>query len=411
VNGRLLFIVRLAVKNIGRRYQRSLIMVGAVAFAIFIAIYYAALTEGLLANTERNAVLMESGYIQVHAPAYLEEHDFYQMVSDPDRVVRAAATYGLAAAPRLFGFSLAALGDNSAGVEVRGIEPSLEDQVTRLSAHLLEGAWVDQRQGVVLGNRLARKLGAKIGDKLLLLGQAADGSMANDLFRVRGILKPVTSEIDQGTVIMSAADFRRFFVLPTGVHEMALGGRNLDRKSLASISAKLAGRLPGLEVKSWRELSPVLARVLDSTKGSLFVMLLLIYAAMAILILNAVLMGVFERIREFGVMRAVGLPPIAVFLLVLVETAILTLLGGGLGVAVAVPLIIRGETHPIDLTALAADASTIAGVAIDPFWYTRLTWEVVSVPFELMIVVALVAALYPAGHAAFIKPVEALKND
>ncbi len=408
---RLPFITALAIKNIRRRRQRSLIMVAAIAFAVFIAIYYAALSEGLLANTERNAVLMESGYIQAHLPGYLEEHDFYQLINDFARVRAVAGEFGLAAAPRLFGFALAANGGDSAGVVLRGIDPALEDRVTMLASHLRSGSWVDGRSGVVLGTRLSRKLGAGIGDEIVLLAQAADGSIANDLFRVNGILKPVANEIDQGTIIVSVAVFRRFFVLKSGVHEIALGGRVLDRGEVAALTRVLAARLPGLEVKGWPEIAPVLARVLDSSRGALVVMLLLIYAAMAILILNAVLMGVFERVREFGVMRALGLGPAALFGLVMIENGIIVVCGGVCGLMVAVPLVVYGQSHPIDLTFLAADASSIAGVAIDPCWYTSLTVSVLAWPLGLMAGIAVIAAVYPALHAAFINPVTALGYD
>jgi len=408
---RFLFILTLAARNLRRRPHRSLVMAASCGFAILIAVCYAALTDGLVASTEKNAVLMDSGVIQVHLPDYRENHDFYLLIPEPERVERAAARLGMAASFRLYGFALAAVGDNSAGVVVRGFIPEREAGVTRLYSRIAAGEWLGHGRKAVIGAKLAARLGVAPGDEIVLVAQAADGSMANDIFTVSGVLAPVSAAIDQGGVLVTEKSFREFFVLPSGVHEVALGGRALGREELARVTSELADALPGLEVMSWRQLFPVLARVLDTGRASLYIMLAIIYAAMAIVVLNAVLMGVFERVRELGMMRAVGMAPAAVFFMILAETAFLAISGGTAGLAVAAFLVVYGETHPLDLGSFVTSGSSIAGIAVDPLWYTRFDPWIMAVSLLLLVTVALAASLWPALRAALMKPVEALKYE
>lgn len=407
------FIIVLSARNIRRRPQRSLVMAASCGFAILIAVAYAALTDGLTANTERNAVLMDSGLIQAHLPGYRDERDIYMLMRDTGRIERAAARLGLRVSFRLYGYALAADGggNNSAGVLVRGFDPDREERVTRLSSRLHAGRWLAREGEAVVGAKLAARLGVGPGDEMVLVGQGADGSLANDLFTVCGVLMPVGADLDQAGVLVTDKSFRDFFVIGPGAHEAAFGGREMDRGELARTTAALARELPGLEVMSWRGLRPALARILDSSRASLFFMLAIIYAAMAVVVLNAVLMGVFERVGELGMMRAVGMGPFAVFFMVMAETGFLAASGGGCGLAVAWALVRYGETHPLDLSALAETGSSVAGVALDPLWYTRFDPVVMAQSFAALVAAALLAALWPAMRAAAMQPMTAMRCD
>lgn len=406
-----MLILNLACKNVLRYQQRTWVTIAAMAFAGSIMIFYASLLQGWLGAMEVNAVSMEMGELQIHAPGYRIDPDLYTVIPDSSNVLARAEAAGFVASARLLGGGLAAAHQNSTGVSIRGIHIESEEKVVRLHKHIRFGTWLipGKNKAVVVGSQLATILDVKPGSEIVLISQAADGSMANDLYTVQGVLKSVGQGIDRAGLFMSAEDFRAFFVLPTGVHEIVLQ-RADHAVPLEEAAAPLAAMFPDLEVLSWKQLQPTLARLLDLSNVSLVIMLLITYAAVGMLTMNAMLMGVFERIPVFGVMKAVGFSGWRLFGLIFWETVIQVTVAAGLAVATGVPLSFYFTRHPIDLSFLLKTSSTIAGVAFEPQWYCRVTAGSIVLPVLFLYGVALVAICYPVFKAAMISPVKAIHH-
>jgi len=404
-------ILFMAIKNVLRSSHRTWVTVLAMAFAGGIMVFYASLVEGWLGAMETNAVSMEMGEIQIHARGYRNDPDLYTVIDDPQKVIDTAERLGLVASARLLGGGLAAAHENSTGVSIRGVVPQDEKRVVLLQNHIFSGSWLTETRGkqVVLGYQLARILDVKPGSEIVLVGQAFDGSMANDLFTVQGILKSVGQGIDRGGLFMGDRDFRDFFVLEKGVHEIVLK-RTDSTNPLDQVTQKLASLFPGLEVKNWRELQPTLARLIDLSDVSMIIMLMITYAAVGMLTMNDMLMSVFERIPVFGVMKAVGFSGLRLFVLVFCETVVQVTMASILAVATGVPLSFYFASHPIDFSFLLKGTSTIAGVAFEPYWYCRLTTDSVVMPVVFLYIISLTSILYPAWKAAIISPVEAIHH-
>lgn len=397
-----------AFRNVGRKWQRTIVTTGAMAFAGFMMIFYAGLMDGLLAAMERNAVGMNLGDIQIHAPGYRKDPDLYNRIDKADELLARLRAEGFHATARIYGFGLAAAGSASAGVQLRGVDLKHEATVTQLHRHLLEGAWLDASdpKGVVIGRKLARTLNTGIGGEIVVVSQAADGSVANDLYRVRGILQSVGEGLDRGAVLMSDTAFRKLMALPGGVHEIAvlLPDRTFTLSSATDRIRKLA---PGQEVLSWRELQPVVTNILDISKASLTFVLLITYTAIGTVVLNAMLMSVFERIREFGMLKAIGVSPGQVALLIYTEAMIQVAVACLMAVAFGLPVSLYYQHRGIDLSAWMS-TGTIAGVALDPIWYCRVTVSSVVTPVVYLFAVAAAAVLYPTVKASVISPIKAI---
>ncbi|NOX79758.1 MAG: ABC transporter permease [Deltaproteobacteria bacterium] len=404
-------LLHLALKNVLRSRHRTWVTIAAMAFAGCIMIFYASLLQGWLRSMERNAVDMETGELQIHAPGFRQDPDLYNVIVDAKGVIKRASAAGFICAGRLLGSGLAAADENSTGVSIMGIDPGADDLVTRLHAHVQAGRWLSRKEnnGVVIGSKLATILAVRPGSELVLVSQAADGSMANDLYTVRGVLQSVSREVDRGGLFMTAAAFRAFFVLPAGVHEIVLR-RALRSESLTAATGRLRALFPNLEVKNWRQLQPTLARLLDLSNVSLVILLLITYAAVGMLTLNAMLMGVFERIPEFGVMKALGFSGSRLFGLIVLETVIQVAIGAALALVTGVPLALYFSVHPLDFSFLLRGSSTIAGIAFEPRWYCEVTGHSVLLPVLFLFGAALTAILYPAVKAAMIRPVAAIHH-
>ena len=403
-------IIYMASRNITRNWQRTLVTTLAMGFAGFIMILFASLMQGLLQASERNAVAMDLGDIQVHAPGYRNDPDLYKLIAKPENIVDSIQNSGLNAAYRLYGFGLAAAGSASSGVQLRGIDVKKEGYVTQIHNHLLNGKWLDDSdpKGVVLGKKLAKTLHIQPGDELVFVGQAADGSMANELYIVKGILKSVGESIDRAGLYMIEKEFRDLMVLENGAHEIAV--MRPDRGTdLKEVKTKVSRSAPGYETMDWRELKPVIARILELADTNIFIMVIITYVAVAMVVLNAMLMSVFERIRELGIMKAVGVTPWQIMLLIYMETFIQILVASIISLILGISVSYYFQGNGIDLTKLA-DGVTLAGVAMDPIWKARISTESCVIPVLFLFIIGTIAVLYPAAKAALIKPVSAIHH-
>ncbi len=632
-------VFKMGWRNVLRNKRRSAVTITAMTLALWVLLLYAGFVPGYMKDMEEGVTELEIGDLQIHAPGYLESPSLYTAMEDSDAIVQQLEEAGIAASPRLLGGGLGASGEFSAGVQLRGIDVQRDREVSRLWEAVGEGEWLDPAdpQGVVLGKHLAKTLNVKPGDELIVVGQAADGSLANDLYNVRGVLEAVGQRTDRGGVLMNAATFREFMSLPTGVHQIVLrrGERDLGDaaaearqivrdpfeeflallapqnlgqlvvqhedyldthdpgltvedvaalqalvlenehvtrvaprvlgaltvsvgetsveagfiaydpaleqvtdepsadpgvvpivtlpllegelagealasadsdalvlgKSLAdklgvkvgdevaysmlgkdgvrvdtkgtlaatlvtgvdgvdatadldlvllplgtarqvlgygadeashlclmldaplnagltslAISPKLdrgldimasAVATPGPSVQTWKQLMPAVAQMFQSVEGMIWVFYLIVYVAVAILILNAMLTAVFERIREFGVLKAIGAGPIRVSSLIMVEGAVQAAVASVVGLTLALPFMWYLQTHGINTGAMAG--TEMVGLAVSEIWYGIYSVESCTGPLFLLWFLTMAAVLYPALKAAWINPIRAMR--
>ena len=398
---------RIAIRNLFRNKRRTIITTGAMSFALAIMIIYSGLSEGFVRKFEIHAVSLDLSWIQIHAPGYRNDPSIYRKIDNPEQIILKLKAAGFEASPRLYGYALAAAGMSSAGVRLRGVDVARESLVTELYRHVAKGEWLsaEDSNGVVIGRKLAKTLGVSISDEIVILGQAADGSMANDLFKVKGILKTVSEEIDRSGFFMTIPAFRRLLALDQGVHEIVM--KPPDDMLLEDAKVLAAGAAPGLEVLDWKQLQPALAQLLQSSDVSLFLLYIIAYAAIGMVILNAMLMAVFERIREFGIMKAIGISPWQIISMIFIETVLQTAMATAIGVGVGLPLSYYLIDHGINLAKFGGGMA-IAGIAMDPVWSSHVTVRSVINPILFMMGIVLIAVIYPGIKAAMVRPIKAI---
>jgi ABC-type lipoprotein release transport system permease subunit len=401
-----MYTLTIAVRSLGRNKRRMVITTLATALAGWIMLVYSALLDGMVRTMERTVVSLELGDLQIHAEGYRRDPDLYLRISRGEELADELSKRGLLSAPRLYTFALAASGVSSAGAELRGIDVEREARVSEIHKHVRHGSWLDTTdpRGIVLGAKLARSMNAKVGSEVVLLGQAADGSMANDLYQVRGVLKTISERADRSGLFLTEAAFRELMVLPEGHHELALarGKHDLNAaKSIASSEAK------GAEVMTWRELQPAVAQMLDSSVAGRFILMFIMYGAISMVILNATLMSVFERIREFGVMKAIGVTPFQVGFVIFLEVMLQALAASAIALATGLPLAFYLQRHGWNLSSFAGDMS-FAGIAMEPIWYAQVSVAGVATAIGALFAIVALASLYPGIKAAVIRPLEAI---
>jgi len=405
--------VRLAWRNLWRNRRRTVITVAAVALntAVLIASY--GLMDGMVVDTVHNITYLTVGDAQAHAPGYRREHSLYQDLQDPQALLAAADRAGIGAAPRAYGFGLVSSGSKSAGARFWGVVPARELQAFELARQLRQGRFLDEvslpagKRPVVLGNKLARSLHATVGSELVAVVQAVDGSLGNELFTVVGVLKTAGEDIDRTAAIIRHDDFAELFVSGGRVHEIAFNARG--RLTPEQVVTLLQPAAAGAELLTWKKILPQLADMVQLFDAVIWIFGLIFMLAAALGVVNTLLMSTFERIHEFGVLKALGAGPLRIVRDVAAEAFLLALLSTLIGVAVGVVATVYLQHHGIDLSGLGGDI-TFGGVAFNPIWRATLTARIVWVPVVSMWLVCVLAALYPAAKAARLNVVRALTH-
>ena len=403
-----MLILKMAWRNIGRNRRRTVVTVGAMAFGLYAMVIWFGMLQGMLNDMEETVVEVELGDLQIHAPTYLDDPSLYTDIDNVDALLSRLEAAGFRASARLVGAGLAAAHDSAAGASLRGIDVQGNAGVSVISTRLAEGAWLDDDDpaGVVVGRRLARTLDLAVGDELVVLSQTTDGAIANDLYAVRGILDSVSDGIDRSAVFLTDAAFRELFVMPAGAHEIVL--RKPDDLELTAALEAAQVLAPDLDTQSWRSLVPTLATYLDSARQMMAIISAIIYIVIAILILNAMLMAVFERIREFGVLKALGVEPRQVLSLIFAESALQTGLALAIGLALSLPTLWYLVEYGIDTGALGG--VSVIGATFATVWQAAVSPATFVTPSMTLILLVLLAVIYPALKAARISPVEAMRH-
>ena len=402
-------VLRLAWRNLWRNPTRTAITMAAVGLNTAILILTFGLSLGMRQEMARNAVQLVTGEVQVHALAYLSDRSLYKTLQYPEAIFQAGRALGLKMTGRTYGYGLVNLDKKSAGALFWGIDPDAEKSVFRLAGHLESGSFLpDQpQQGMLLGRKLARALQARVGDQLVVVVQAADGSLGNELFIVTGILRSVSESADRSAALIHLQDFRRLFALEQGLHELAVSSHG--RLPAADLAATLARQFTTAEFRVWEELLPQLAFMLQALGVAWIITKTVFFLAAGVGVMNTMLMATYERRYEFGVAKALGTSPRRLVGEIAVEAGLLgviaTFLGTGLGVAAVLVFQYLG----VDTGSLAGEY-TLAGVAFDPVVRPALSPAVVITPVITLWFVCVLAALYPAITAARLDPVKILHH-
>jgi len=403
-------VLRFAWRNLWRNRKRTSITVAAVTLNTAILIMSYSLMEGLLARAVSYATDLIVGEVQVHADGYRRDRSLYRSIPDPERILARADEAGAAGAARSFAYGLASTGTKSAGALFWGVDPTAERQAFDLARHVDQGTFLepDPDKRIVLGKTLARSLHAEPGSEIVVVLQAADGSLGNDIYRVCGVLKIAGESFDRSAAILHMQDFQEIAVLGGRIHEIALNSHGTLPPE--EIALTIRDGLEGMDVQTWRELLPTLSDMVRLSRGAIWLFGGIFFLTGALGVMNTMIMATYERFREFGIMKALGTTPLQIVRDVTVEAFLLVLIATGAGILLGLAGTWYLHEHGID-TSRWASSITAAGVAFDPHWRADFSFFAVAGPVVAMWFASIAAALYPAAIAARLDPVRAMRKN
>jgi ABC-type lipoprotein release transport system permease subunit len=404
--------LRIAWRNLWRSGRRTTLALAAIGLSVALVLVY----DGVL--RAYGDWMLEAitgpmlGHVQAHAPGWRQDRAIDRTLRNVTGALTALREDPevAGASARLYAPALAARADEGFAVFVMGVDAATESRPGRL----LEAA--GQRLGghrVLMGRPLAELMGVRPGEVVALVGQGVDGSLANDLFTVAGLVQTPVDFVNRQAVLMDLAEAQELFAMPDEAHEIVVHARDASRAGV--LAARLAALPPlsGAEVLDWPALAPEMLSLIELVRVAWVFVLLLVLAAAAAGVTNTMLMATYERTRELGMMLALGTAPRRIVGMVLAESVALALVGALCGIALGGGLVALTHGPGVDFARLTGGGPTdisFAGLRFSLRLHPTLAVVDVVRAVAAVVLTALAASAWPAARASRLQPAEALRR-
>ncbi len=400
------WLTRLAWRNLWRYPRRTVIILLAVAVGVWSMISLAAYLRGMLDQRMEDTIRNLVGHVQIHAPGYQHDpviaHRFPEPEGElPQRLNRSDV---VAWASRVRVPAVISSERESAGVTLVGIAPERERGLSFIGEGVSEGRYLDspRDKGVLLGRELLERLETDLGKQVVIMSQNPENQVAERGFRVVGVFDTELAENEKQFVFAALETTQAMLEIPGEISQIALLAE--DRHHLNSLMADLRQMTPEQAVRDWGEINP-LARVMEETfQGFLYIWYVVVFVAMGFGLVNTLLMAIFERTRELGLFQALGMKPRWVVGQILLESLFLLLLGLLMGNALAW-LTLWLSSGGLDLSHWSRGYEMLGFRSLI---YPRFEWVDGLLANGFVLVLGLLASLYPAWRATRRVPVEAI---
>ena len=404
-------IVSVAWRNIWRNPLRSGVIITAITLGMFAGVFSAFFMKGWMNQRLEAGVETEVSHITANHQEYRDNYEISKYIPNGMQIANEFGTEEPVngVSPRISIQSMISSAETGMGVKIMGIHPEKEKTVTNLYTKVAEGAYFEgiKRNPILIGEKLAKKLKVKLRSKVVITLQDANGNITGGAFRVCGIFDTSNSMFEEGNVFVRYSDLKRLTSLPEGAaHEIIVHLENQD--DLFNITDKLAASHQNLEVQNWKQLVPELALLTEMGDMYTYMLVIIILLSLGFGIVNTMLMVVLERVKEIGMLMAIGMSKIRVFMMLMFETVLLTLTGGIIGVLLGFLTASGLQKNGIDLSRYAQGLEELG---YDSIIYPVIESEIVSTIIFLVIFTGILASIYPARKALKYKPAEAIRTE
>lgn len=396
-------------RNVWRSKTRSLVIISAIALGVFAGVYTIAFMLGWVNQRVDNVIKTEVSHIQLHQADYLQTNEVNDYITEvnsiKENIEKNPNVAGVST--RLIATCMISSAETGSGVQMVGIDPENEQKVTNLHTKIIDGAYFEgvKRNPIVIGEKLAKKLKVKVRSKIVVTVTEMDGTLSGGAFRVAGIFKTANSTYDEMRAFVRMEDLQNLIKIDDNVaHEMAvlMNENNIENE----MADQLRTEYPNLQIMAWTELMPEMKMLNESMSFMMYIFVVIILLALGFGIVNTMLMVILERVKELGMLMAVGMNRLRIFTMIVLETIFLSLVGGVVGIAFAVILTIITSNTGVDLS-LWAEGLSSAG--FDTMVYPEIGINSVIVVTILVILTGILSSIYPARKAIKLNPAEAIR--
>ncbi len=398
-------------RNIWRNPRRTMVILAAVVIGVWSMVFLGALMRGLSDQLIQNGISTLTGHLQIHHREFREDPVVRNRIQDTERVrsvLKELLPEGAVWAERIRVDAVANNARHTWGVTLVGMDPEQEARVSFIGDAVSRGAYLEPGDdyGILVGRALAERFETRPGRRLVLMSSDAHGDVASSAFEIRGIYRAGLEATEERFVFVTRESAREMLGLETGITEAAVLLPSHDQAEAAAgaVRAKLPEHL---SVETWKELLPLVRVSLELYDGFIFIWFIAVFIAMAFGIVNTLLMAVFERMREFGLLKSLGMKPLRIVKAVLMESFLLLLLGTAAGDALGFLSVAALSGPGLDLSSLAAGLEYAGMPRI--IYPVIDAWDFVLAN-AVVLVIGLIVSLYPALKAGRFTPVAALSH-
>lgn len=404
----------MAWRNIWRNRRRTLLTLFGIAFGVMLAVIFTGIGDASYGGMINKAALMGSGHVTAQHPGYQELPSTKKTVAETEALVALAKEHRdvEASTVRINGALMLATATESAGASFMGVDPQTETpQTLQLIDSITEGAFFETStdEGIILGKKLASNLGVGLGKRVVYTLTDKSGEIVSGLAKVTGLIESGSDAMDAGLCLLPLGKTRE--VLGYGPQEATVVAVFLaDNRASDEVAAALKKRTGNdVAVLTWKETQPDLHGFIQMKVGSTLVFEVIIMLLVGAGIFNSLFVSVMERLREFGVMLAIGFSPGHIFRLVMWESLYIGITG-----IIGAALVTAGPyyhlaTTGIDTRDIAKEGMEVSGIGIDPIIYAQIYPENALMIAAVVLLATLTAGLYPAWKAGRVPPVDAIK--
>lgn len=397
----------LAWRNLWRNYRRTLIMLLAIAVGVWSMIFMTALLRGMVDNMLKQGITALPGHIQIHAAQYRDDPSITHRLAAPTGTL--ALVLGSADvtawASRIKVPAMISSEQDNRGVNLLGVDPEDEIALGFDLDDMTEGRFlsgIDDR-GIVIGRKLMHRLETRVGKRVVVMSQDPENAIADRGFRVVGVFRAELESREESIVYAGRDVIQKMLGVGSDVSEIAVLGKHY--RTPEGLATEIRDAAPtDVEVLSWLELDPYLSSMLKVMDGFVLVWMVVIFLALSFGLVNTLMMAVFERVREIGLMRALGMRPSAIVYQILTESLMLLGLGLVAGNVLALATI-KWLEDGIDVSAVAKGMEMMGASSV---MYPVMEWPDLALANLVVIVLGIITSLLPAWRATQYKPIEAL---
>ena len=402
-------IIILSWRNLWRNHRRTLIMLAAISVGVWAMIFMTALMRGMVDDMLHQGIRNLPGHIQIHHPDYRDDPSVVNSIASPDGELLAALNdsgterwTGRVKVPAIISSER-----ESRGVNLLGVEPGAEKIITGIGEKIIEGRFLDSDddKGLVIGAKLAQRLETRLGKRVVIMSQDPDNNIADRGFRIVGIYKAKLPGLEEINVYATRSTLQKLLKLDQQVSEIVIIDE--DFRDVEMLYQKIKQAAPEtLEVKAWYELDTYLSSMLNMMDGFVLVWIIIIFLALSFGLANTLMMAVFERTREIGLIQALGMRPGMIVYQILLESLLLLLIGLSIGNVLAVVTIIPLESG-MDVSVVAEG---MAMMGASSMLYPNLTLDDMIIANVVVIILGTLTSILPAWRAAKLNPVQAINS-
>lgn len=405
-----MMLPKIAWRNIWRSRTRSMVVIGSVIIGIWALIFLLGFFRGQVDNYVSNIIENETSHIQIHDSFFKTDFEVRLFIPEANSMAETmeADPQIQAVSARLLVNGMLSSSAAVQGVMVKGVDLDKENRVTRISEKIIEGASFDpeKRNQILISQRMAEKLKVGVRSKVVLTFQNIHGDISTGAFRISGIYKTVNRASDELYVYTQISDMRRLTEVPsTGAHEIAILVNNFEQTE--AIAAGLTRKFSSWKVETYKQISPDLELFNSQIRINMIIMTVIFMLALIFGIINTMLMAVLERIKELGMLMAVGMNKMRVFMMVVLETIFIALIGAPIGMLFG--YLTTSYLHRVGID-LSNWSKALEEFGMSDVVRPALTTETFMTIVIAVIITAVLASIYPALKAIRLKPVEALRK-